>query len=73
MTHRTNAADPRRDRLRILAALYADQPPPGATPEVLSEWARLQVDRGRTDHDVAARLGWTIDEVRQAVAERARR
>ena len=71
MTHRTSAADPRRDRLRILAALYADQPPPAATPEVLSEWARLQVDRGRPERGVAATLGWSVDQVRRAVAERA--
>ncbi|MDA8348306.1 MAG: hypothetical protein M0038_05815 [Pseudomonadota bacterium] len=69
MTHRTE----RDFRPAIVAALYGEQPPPGASPEVLREWIVRQVDLGRSEGETATASGLTVTEVRRAIAERAPR
>ncbi len=59
-------------REAILATLRSDQhPPAGATRDEVRQWARRKVDLGWREGEVAIALGWTVDEVRRAVAERA--
>ncbi len=61
-------------REAILARLRTDErPPAGATRNQIRTWAAERIDRGWTDGEVAIAAGLTVIEVRQAVAERARR
>ena len=69
MTHRKDIDY----RPALVAALYNDHPPAGATPDVLRAWACRQIDQGEPEGGVAIKLGWTVGEVRAALAERARR
>jgi hypothetical protein len=54
----------------------ADRTPPrspsaNGLPEELRRWAAEQADRGRAEQSIAQGLGWTVDDVRRAIAERA--
>ena len=61
-------------REAILAALRSDrQPPAGASAEQVRRWACERIDHGWTEGEAAVAAGLTVDEVRRAVAERARR
>lgn len=71
MTRRAIHAETEQDRRHaIIAALYGDRPPPGASPEILQAWICRQADRGRSDQEISEACGWDIDSIRRAVGER---
>lgn len=55
----------------LVAAMYGDRPPPGASPEVMRTWIRQQADRGRSDAEIAQACAFDRASVRQAIAERS--
>lgn len=64
--------DRNRDGNRaLLAAMYGERPPPGASPELMRAWIRRQADHGKSDAEIAEAIGWDLASVRHAIAERA--
>lgn len=61
-------------REAILATLRtSEHPPAGATRARIREWICERIDRGWSEGETAIAAGLTVNEVREAVAERARR
>jgi hypothetical protein len=54
------------------AVIKVAHPPTEGRPEELRRWAREQTDRGRSEQSTALELGWTVNDVRCAIAERLR-
>ena len=72
MTSRTSSGPGIDERRRaILEAIQDAHPPQKGSPTELRSWACRQIDRGEPEGTVAIALGWTVVEVRAAVAERA--
>ena len=72
MTHRVDPIESARHTASILvAAMYPDGPPPGASQEVLGEWIRQQVDAGRDEHAVAQAARLDVATVRRILGERS--
>ena len=70
MTHRTGRAGDRRHV--IVAALYHERPPPGASPEVLGCWVRQRASAGQSDEQISVTSGLDIQQVRRIIGERSR-
>lgn len=71
MTHRVDPIESARAASILVAAMYPDGPPPGASQEVLGEWIRQQVDAGRDEHAVAQAARLDVATVRRILGERS--
>ncbi len=72
MTKRTERIPGQRDA--ILATLRTDErPPAGASSAQIREWVCRRIDAGWPDGEAAIAAGLTVNEVREAVAARAKR
>ena len=69
MTQRSDY--PRDRRLHVVAALYHDRPPPGASREVLSHWVHQRARHGATDAQLAAATGLDVQSVCRILGERS--
>lgn len=67
MTQRTHD-----QRLEVVAALYGDQPPPGASRDLLERWVRQRAACGDTDEQIAVASGLDVGSVRRILGERGR-
>jgi hypothetical protein len=59
-------------REALVAALRAsERPPAGASAEEVRRWTCERIDRGWSEGETAIAAGLTVNEVREAVAERS--
>ena len=70
MTHRAGLPGDRRHV--IVAALYHERPPPGASPEVLGCWVRKRASAGQSDEQISMESGLDIQHVRRIIGQRPR-